>query len=108
MRLKPQAVGTFLQNPDPGFRGVLLFGPNSGLAQTRANQLCTRITDDPSDPFNVAKLTSEQRGQNRDGAYGLIPGECHHHLCFGKLAGVGNEIADAMDNFWATHHARFR
>ncbi|MGF1626168.1 MAG: DNA polymerase III subunit delta [Alphaproteobacteria bacterium] len=42
-----------------GFRAYLLYGPDVGLAQERAERLVRRVVDDPADPFNVG-LFSEK------------------------------------------------
>ncbi len=56
MKLAVNDIPGFLKSPPAGLRGVLLYGPDGGLARERAEQLCKKVANNPSDPFNVIEL----------------------------------------------------
>jgi DNA polymerase III subunit delta len=50
-------IDRFLQNPDPSCRAALIHGRDFGVVRERAQMLARAKTEDPDDPFNVARLT---------------------------------------------------
>jgi DNA polymerase-3 subunit delta len=58
MKLSGARIESFLRRPDPGIRGVLLFGPDAGLVRERAENLARTVCPDLRDPFRVAELTA--------------------------------------------------
>jgi DNA polymerase-3 subunit delta len=58
MKLPGARIESFLRRPDPGIRGVLLFGPDAGLVRERAENLARTVCPDLRDPFRVAELTA--------------------------------------------------
>lgn len=58
MKIAPRNVESFLAAPDPAVRGVLVYGPDTGLVTERADRLVASAAEDPADPFRVASLTS--------------------------------------------------
>jgi DNA polymerase-3 subunit delta len=58
MKLAGSRIESFLRRPDPGIRGVLLYGPDAGLVRERAENLARTVCPDLRDPFRVAELTA--------------------------------------------------
>jgi DNA polymerase-3 subunit delta len=58
VKLPPGRVEAFLRRPDPDIRAVLLYGPDTGLARERADNLARSICPDLRDPFRVADLAA--------------------------------------------------
>ena len=58
MKLPAGRVEGFLRRPDPEIRAVLLYGPDTGLARERADNLARSICPDLRDPFRVADLVA--------------------------------------------------
>jgi DNA polymerase-3 subunit delta len=57
MRLPPARIAGFLQQPDPGVRAVLVYGPDAGLVRERAETLARTVCQDLADAFRVAELS---------------------------------------------------
>ena len=57
MKLATAQINSFLQNPDPKVRVILLYGPDAGLVRERADGVARKIVPDLGDPFRVALLT---------------------------------------------------
>ena len=57
VKITASRIDRFLQNPGPDISGILLFGPDQGLARERAVQLAQSVVDDLGDPFRVVELT---------------------------------------------------
>lgn len=57
MILKPAQISGFLQNPPPGVRVILIYGPDTGLVSERAEALASKLVRDKNDPFCVSSLT---------------------------------------------------
>lgn len=58
--LKPGEVeGLIRRGPDPRFRVVLVFGPDTGLVAERAQSLVKGMVADPDDPFALVKLDGD-------------------------------------------------
>lgn len=53
MRIVGRAVAGFLRKPDPGLAAILIFGPDAGLVEERAEALVKTVVADPRDPFRV-------------------------------------------------------
>ncbi len=60
VRAKPADIQANLRELDPGFRAVLVYGPNEGLSRERADRFSKQIVDDLADTFNIARPTSDQ------------------------------------------------
>ncbi len=54
---KRQEVERFLKAPPGEVRGALIYGRDRGGVRERGDQLARIVTDDPTDPFNVAMMT---------------------------------------------------
>jgi DNA polymerase III subunit delta len=57
MIVKPQEADRFAASPPKDLRVALVFGPDAGLVQERAEKLLKSAVADLADPFNVADLT---------------------------------------------------
>lgn len=57
MRVSAARVAAFLKQPPREIRAVLLYGPDSGLARERADDLARSVCPDLRDPFRVVELT---------------------------------------------------
>jgi DNA polymerase III subunit delta len=58
--LKGTAIDGFVARPDPARPVVLVYGPDAGLVSERVNALIEASVDDPSDPFALARLDSDE------------------------------------------------
>ena len=57
MIVKTQEADRFAANPPKTLRAVLVFGPDAGLVQERAEKLLKSVVADLADPFNVSDLS---------------------------------------------------
>ena len=55
---KAHEVDGFIRRPDPGYRALLVYGPDRGLVSERAAALSKSVNVDLSDDFNVVRLDS--------------------------------------------------
>ena len=58
--LKGSDIDRFVARPDPARPIVLVFGPDAGLVRERAEALVRLSVDDPSDPFQLARLDGDE------------------------------------------------
>lgn len=56
MKLTAGRVDSFVRNPSPDVRAVLVYGADSGLVKERADGLVLSVTKDPSDPFRSVEI----------------------------------------------------
>ena len=56
MIVKSHEADRFAANPPKTLRAALVFGPDAGLVQERAEKLLKSVVADLTDPFNVADL----------------------------------------------------
>src|ERR1700744_3002462 len=54
---KRPEIERFLARPADGIRAALIWGRDRGVVRERADALARMVTEDPTDPFNVALLT---------------------------------------------------
>ncbi len=59
MKIAAGKADAFARAPDPAIRGVLVYGPDTGLVRERADRLAQSVVPDLSDPFLVADLAAE-------------------------------------------------
>jgi DNA polymerase-3 subunit delta len=57
--IKPADVDRFVARPDPTRPITLVFGPDAGLVRERVDALVRAAVDDPSDPFQLARLDGD-------------------------------------------------
>lgn len=58
--LKGGDIEAFLRRPDPRYRVVLIYGPDSGLVSERCAVLARGLVDDPDDPFQFVRLEGDE------------------------------------------------
>jgi DNA polymerase-3 subunit delta len=56
MKLPTSRIASFVANPDPAIRVILVYGPDAGLVRERTAQLAKSVVPDLNDPFRVASL----------------------------------------------------
>lgn len=61
---KAHEVDGFIRRPDPGYRALLVYGPDRGLVSERASALSKTVNVDLSDDFNVVRLDSSDLKQD--------------------------------------------
>jgi DNA polymerase-3 subunit delta len=57
--VKPSEVDAFVARPDPSRPIILVFGADAGLVRERAQALVRSGVDDPSDPFQLARIEGD-------------------------------------------------
>ncbi len=57
MIVKTQEADRFAANPPKHLRAALVYGPDAGLVQERAEKLLKSVVADLADAFNVADLS---------------------------------------------------
>lgn len=57
MKIPPNDIASFLKKPPAAIRGVLIYGPDSGLVSENMRLLSQAIVEDIHDPFRVAELS---------------------------------------------------
>jgi DNA polymerase-3 subunit delta len=62
--LKSFEADKFIVKPDPKVPLVLVYGPDAGLVCERVEALIRASVDDPSDPFSLARIESEELAAN--------------------------------------------
>ncbi|MGE0828345.1 MAG: DNA polymerase III subunit delta [Hyphomonadaceae bacterium] len=60
MKLSGAAVRRFLEKPDKGIAGALLYGPNRSLVADAARQLATYALKGTDDPFALTRLSDDE------------------------------------------------
>src|SRR5262249_37315030 len=55
----PRQVDAFLKKPNPGIRGVVIYGTDDGLIAERAQQLARTVCEDLKDPFRVVDIAGD-------------------------------------------------
>ncbi len=61
---KAHEADAFLQNPDHGFRTILIYGPNNGLVCERAQRFAKSTGIDLDDPFCVIRIDADSAAAN--------------------------------------------
>jgi DNA polymerase III subunit delta len=57
--LKGKDIKSFLAQPDPQIKAILVYGDDAGAVRERSDHFAKRIIDDLKDPFNFIELTEE-------------------------------------------------
>jgi DNA polymerase-3 subunit delta len=57
MKIGSNRIGEFLRDPGPDVRAILVYGPDAGLVNERAEMAARSAVDDLKDPFLVSELT---------------------------------------------------
>ena len=57
MIVKSDEADRYVSNPPKGLMVALVYGPDAGLVQERAEKLLKSVVPDLTDPFNVSDLS---------------------------------------------------
>ena len=60
MKIQARQIESFVKNPDPKARVILIYGPDDGLVRERATIIGKSVVPDLNDAFNVSNLTSDE------------------------------------------------
>ena len=100
MIVKSQDADRFAANPPKNLRAVLVFGPDAGLVQERAEKLLKSVVADLGDPFNVADLNESTlisdpaRLSDEAAAISMMGGRR-----VVRVRNAGNNLADLFEEF---------
>ncbi|HEY4264212.1 MAG TPA: hypothetical protein VGM72_02765, partial [Micropepsaceae bacterium] len=100
MIVKPQEADRFAANPPKGLRVALVFGPDAGLVQERAEKLLKSVVADLTDAFNVADLSESvllsdpARLSDEASAISMMGGRR-----VVRVRGAGNNLTDLFEEF---------
>ena len=100
MIVKSQDADRFAANPPKTLRAVLVFGPDAGLVQERAEKLLKSVVADLSDHFNVADLNESTlisdpaRLSDEAAAISMMGGRR-----VVRVRNAGNNLADLFEEF---------
>ena len=100
MIVKTQEADRFAANPPKGLRVALVFGPDAGLVQERAEKLLKSVVADLTDPFNVADLSESvllsdpARLQDEAAAISMMGGRR-----VVRVRNAGNNLASLFEDF---------
>jgi len=100
MIVKAQEADRFAASPPKNLRVALVFGPDAGLVQERAEKLLKSVVADLTDPFNVADLTESvllsdpARLQDEAAAISMMGGRR-----VVRVRGAGNNLASLFEDF---------
>ena len=100
MIVKTQEADRFAAAPPKGLRAALVFGPDAGLVQERAEKLMKSVVADLGDPFNVADLNESTllsdpaRLADEAAAISMMGGRR-----VVRVRNAGNNLADLFEEF---------
>jgi DNA polymerase III subunit delta len=100
MIVKAQEADRFAANPPKHLRAALVYGPDAGLVQERAEKLLKSVVADPADPFNVADLnegtllSDPARLADEAAAISMMGGRR-----VVRIRGASNNLADLFEQF---------
>ena len=100
MIVKSQEADRFAANPPKSLRAALVFGPDAGLVQERAEKLLKSVVADLGDPFNVADLNESTlladpaRLSDEAAAISMMGGRR-----VVRVRNAGNNLADLFEEF---------
>jgi DNA polymerase-3 subunit delta len=104
MEIKTGQADRFVAHPPKTLTAALVFGPDAGLVQERAETLAKTVVADLSDPFNVAELSESALIADR----ALLFDEAAALSLMGgrrlvRVRGAGNALADIFESFLEDH-----
>ena len=100
MIVKSHEADRFAANPPKTLRAALVFGPDAGLVQERAEKLLKSVVADLGDPFNVADLNESillsdpARLSDEAAAISMMGGRR-----VVRVRNAGNNLADLFEEF---------
>jgi len=104
MEVKTGQADRFIANPPKGLNAALVFGPDAGLVQERAEKLLKTVVADLTDPFNVADLSEsaliadKARLFDEAAAISMMGGRR-----VVRIRGAGNALAELFESFLEDH-----
>jgi DNA polymerase-3 subunit delta len=105
MIVKSHEADKFVVAPPKGLEVALVFGPDAGLVQERAEKLLKTVVGDLTDPFNsvdmneAALLADPARLFDEAAAISMLGGRRVI-----RIRGASNELADLLESFLEEHH----
>jgi DNA polymerase-3 subunit delta len=104
MDVKTGAADRFVANPPKTLTAALVYGPDAGLVQERAERLAKTVVADLTDPFNVADLNEAALAADP----ALLFDEAAAISMMGgrrvvRVRGAGNGLAELFDSFLENH-----
>src|SRR6185369_6216486 len=100
MIIKSHEADRYVSNPPQGLMIALVYGPDAGLVQERAEKLLKSVVPDLTDPFNSADLSEATlladpaRLADEAAAISMMGGRR-----VVRVRGAGNDLADLLDSF---------
>ena len=104
MIVKNHEADRFAATPPKGLEVALVFGPDAGLVQERAEKLLKTVVSDLGDPFNAvdlgeaALLSDPARLFDEAAAISMLGGRRVI-----RIRGAGNDLADLFESFLENH-----
>ena len=104
MIVKNHEADKFAAAPPKGLEAALVFGPDAGLVQERAEKLLKMVVSDLGDPFNAvdmseaALLADPARLFDEAAAISMLGGRRVI-----RVRGAGNDLADLFESFLENH-----
>ncbi len=98
MKISASAADRFVAKPDPAAVAVLLYGPDQGLVQERAERLACSVVDSLDDPFRVVDLSASVLTSDR----ARLADEAAAQSLMGgrrvvRVRGAGNDLAPIVE-----------
>jgi len=100
MIVKSHEADRYVAAPPKGLMAALVYGPDAGLVQERAEKLLKSVVSDLTDPFNVADLSETvlladpARLADEAAAISMMGGRR-----VVRVRGAGNELAELFETF---------
>lgn len=100
MIVKSHEADRYVASPPKGLTIALVYGPDAGLVQERAEKLLKTVTQDLTDPFNAADLSETvlladpARLADEAAAISMMGGRRTV-----RVRGAGNDLADLLESF---------
>jgi DNA polymerase-3 subunit delta len=100
MIVKSHEADRYVANPPKGLMAALVYGPDAGLVQERAEKLLKSVVADLTDAFNVSDLNEDTlladpaRLADEAAAISMMGGRR-----VVRVRGAGNELADLLESF---------
>lgn len=102
MKIDSRSLASFLRQPDPRMRAILIHGPDEGLVRERGEALARTAVPDLGDPFRVAEFAGaalkDDPAKLADEAAAIAFGGGRRVV---RVRPAGNESAAALASFLA-------
>jgi DNA polymerase III subunit delta len=104
MIVKSHEADRYAANPPKGLTAALVYGPDAGLVQERAEKLLKSVVPDLTDPFNVSDLSETvlladpARLADEAAAISMMGGRR-----VVRVRGAGNDLAELLESFLDDH-----